>query len=88
MRDKCEQARDILEAARKEMKDAFPLYQVILLKDLARTYALLHNRERCIRLFVKAMVLSEANGFFDQRRKILEVASTFGIHNSEIESET
>ncbi|MCK5247451.1 HNH endonuclease [Candidatus Bipolaricaulota bacterium] len=84
-----DRAQQILEDADRfgsMTAEVLPIYRVILVKDLARTHVLQGNRDRGVRLFVRAMALAEAFGFRDQQRKIKEVATMLGIDVSELES--
>ena len=87
VRHKYERAQEILETTSESqiMTKVLPLYRVILLKDLGRTYVLLGNCNRGVRLFVKAIALAEAGGFRDQRRKIIKIARELNIDISDLE---
>lgn len=87
VRNEYERAREILEttSGSQMMMNVLPLYQVILLKDLGRTYVLLEDYHRGVLLFVKAITLAEANGFRDQRWKILKMARELNIDTSDLE---
>ena len=85
VRKKYEQAQEILNSTRgsNKMKKVLPLYQVILLKDLGRTYALLGDYNLGFLFFVKALTLAEFCGFQDQYWKIIKIAKELSIDLSD-----
>jgi hypothetical protein len=88
VRGRHEDALGVLAETAEMAKGASLIYRVILLKDLAKAHLLVGNRDRGIRVFVKAHALAESAGFSDQRRKILELAADFGIDGRDLEAET
>lgn len=88
-RRKYVQAEEILTAvvrAAPSPNQVGAIYGVIAVKDLARTYYSLGERERAVRLFVRALALAESSGFLDQVGKIRNMARQLGIKAGEIEA--
>lgn len=84
VRKEYEQALEILEATNNSamIAKALPLYKIILLKDLGRTYILTGAHDRGIPFLFKAMVLADFSGFQDQYSKILKIAQDLNIDTS------
>lgn len=87
VRKKYEQALKILENTNNStiIDKVLPLYKIILLKDLGRTYVLTGNRDMGVRFLIKAIVLAEFSGFQDQCSKILRIAHELKIDTSHFE---
>jgi tetratricopeptide (TPR) repeat protein len=86
VRRKYEDAIQILEITRGSpaFNNVLPLYQIILFKDLGKTYFLSDSREKGVGFLIKAYGISEFCGFKDQCCKILEIAQELNISTSEI----
>lgn len=88
VRGNFEQARTTLENANNYIKNdatnVLPIYRVILLKDLAKVNTLLGDKDRGLRVFIKALALAEFSQFHDQYKKIIKMASELNIKPEEL----